>query len=102
MRDIKGVWSLCVGYLLEFSPDDFSRNAPAKDLFPKYALLKYVQTQVHMHYCIATPFIDYDHQVLVDAVEDRAGGNHKVLAKKIANSSLRKRRSGGGGSLCLY
>jgi hypothetical protein len=27
-------------------------------------------------------------QVLVDAVEDRAGGNHKVLAKKIANSHL--------------
>jgi hypothetical protein len=27
-------------------------------------------------------------QVLVDAVEDRAGGNHKVLAKKIANSPL--------------
>jgi hypothetical protein len=27
-------------------------------------------------------------QVLVDAVEDRAGGNHKVLAKKIAESPL--------------
>ena len=27
-------------------------------------------------------------QVLVDAVEDRAGGNHKVLARKIANSPL--------------
>ncbi|CAI8021431.1 hypothetical protein GBAR_LOCUS12714 [Geodia barretti] len=27
-------------------------------------------------------------QVLVDTVEDRAGGNHKVLAKKIANSPL--------------
>ena len=27
-------------------------------------------------------------QVLVDAVEHRAGGNHKVLAKKIADSPL--------------
>ncbi|CAI8045854.1 hypothetical protein GBAR_LOCUS25353 [Geodia barretti] len=27
-------------------------------------------------------------QVLVDAVEDRAGGNHKVLAKKISSSPL--------------
>ena len=26
----------------------------------------------------------------MDAVEDRAGGNHKVLAKKIANSPLGK------------
>ena len=31
-------------------------------------------------------------QVLVDAVEDRAGGNHKVLAKKIAESSLGKQK----------
>ena len=31
-------------------------------------------------------------QVLVDAVEDRAGGNHKVLAKKIAESPLGKQK----------
>ena len=30
-------------------------------------------------------------QVLVDAVEHRAGGNHKVLAVKIAKSPLGKR-----------
>ena len=29
-------------------------------------------------------------QVLVDAVEDRAGGNHKVLAKKISSAPLGK------------
>ena len=29
-------------------------------------------------------------QVLVDAVEDRAGGNHKVLAKKIASAPIGK------------
>jgi hypothetical protein len=33
-------------------------------------------------------FLPRTWQVLVDAVEDRAGGNHKVLAKKIASSPL--------------
>ena len=37
----------------------------------------------------------------MDAVEDRAGGNHKVLAKKIASSSLRKPQSGETVFVCI-